>query len=475
MIKRLIIISALAALSIGHASTKNIPNDQLKQINSSLVSENLQTQKQMLASSKQEEIETTFEVHNPSKKYCKVKCLMLIIGDDPLVFKAAKIIEKDLNFSDQIEIVLNKSKSELSVSTLEKLYDQGYSLCLYVKSGKNKAGQSGVHVILKDPATNTVFLNKISSSSDTNIIFESHKISDALFPVLFGTPGPTLSTLAYCKLVNKNKKVICLTDFSCNLEKTIVNSNTINVIPCFDPKSPRLFYSQFTKTNCRLMQCNLTTKKHYTVCPYDGLNMQPSFSPDGSKAVLCLSSNGHSNLYLYDQILCDKIGQRAFKQITHNKGNSVSPCYLPNGNIVFCSDFKTGFPQIYHLNTRTNSFRLLTNGKGYCADPSYCPKTNKIVYTRLVKGTFQLCELDLSAKIIRERLLTRGRGDKIEPCWSECGRYIAFNYIVHTGSKTKTIPQIAIFNIMSCNIHTLTKDPTPKSFPAWTSKTLYTL
>jgi len=465
MIKNLIrLLLVLVCINVSSARANQIPSEQ-----------QLIDQKQKLSKAKQPELEATFEVHNPTKQYSRLKCFALVLGTNKMLDQMAKIIQYDLEFSDQVEIVLNKYSAELAPNVLTKLYDQGYSLCLYLKEEKNPANQLVINVLLKDPASGITFFEKKFAYQEKNIVLQAHKISDELCPAMTGEKGPSLSTLAYCKQLSKNQKVICLADYTCNYERTIIPGKTINIIPCFDINLPRIFYSQFTKTNCRLMQYNLATQKHHVVCSYDSLNMQPSFSPDGSKSVLCLSCRGNSELYLYDQSLCNKLGKRIFKQLTHNKGNNVSPCYLPSGDVAFCSDFESKFPQLYILDAKTQKTRRLTNGKGYCADPSYCSKTNKIVYTRYIKGTFQLCILDLNEKTLREKQLTTCQGDKIEPCWSDCGRYVSFTYAVGNTITKKIATQIAVFNTLSGKKRILTKGKEAKSFPAWTSKSLYTL
>jgi TolB protein len=221
------------------------------------------------------------------------------------------------------------------------------------------------------------------------------------------------------------------------------------------------------------MSYDLKTKKSKVICSYDGLNMQPSFSKDGIKAVLCLSARGNSELYMYDQTLCNKYNKRFFRQLTKNRGNNVSPCLLPNGNIIFCSDFETGNPQIYYFDTNNKITYLLTNGHGYCAAPAYCEKNNTIVYTRYHKGNFQLFTMDLSSPKHIERQITSGAGDKLDPSWSSCGQYVAFAYGYYDNHLKKRVQQIAALNLRSGKIRVLTSGKEYKSFPAWKAEPLF--
>ena len=408
----------------------------------------------------------SFAVESPVQQHSKIKCQALLIGGDDLLAKVGKIIKFDLAFTDQLDIDLKKSKSELSPEILSKLFEKEISLFLSLTQKNNNK----IKATLKDTSSNTTVFEKEFECNKNNIVFDAHKISDELIPMLTGERGICLSSLAYCKMLSTKQKVICIADYGCKKEKTVVPTNTINVAPCWHSKAPVLFYSQFTKTNNRLMSIDLKTLNQKVICSYDGINMQPSFSEDGSKAVLCLSGGKNSELYFYDQVICKKLGKRSFLKLTNNRGTNVSPCLLPDGNVIFCSDFKTGLPQIFYLNRKTGTTKMLTSGNGYCAAPSYCPKTNSIVYTRAVNHTFQLFTLNLDN--LKEKQLTFNDGNKHEPSPSECGRFIAFSYDYEYKPGHRS-PQVAALNCNSGKIHILTTGKEPKSFPRWTKDPIY--
>ncbi len=418
----------------------------------------------------------SFEIYTPAQQHSKIKCLMLIIGQHPLIEKIAPLLQFDLEFSDQLDIDIKRNQTELDTKILSKLFDQGISLCLYIKQQNSKAKNTksvDLQVLLKEPTSGDTLFSKTIHYQNDNVVHQTHRLSDELMPLLSGNKGPMLSTLAYCKQLSPRHKVVCVADYACKIEKTVVPTKTINVAPAWHTHVPCLFYSQFSRSNSRLMSLDLKTRQPKVICSYDGLNMQPSFSPDGTKAVLCLSGKGNAEIYLYDQILCNKLKRRVFKPLTNNKGNNVSPCYLPDGNVIFCSDYQTKFPQIYMMDMKTKKTHRLTNGRGYCAAPSYCAKTKSIVYTRYIKGNFQLFTMSLQDPNHKERQLTITAGDKLDPSYSECGQYVAFTYTFLDKKSQKMSNQIAVFNQISGKIRVLTSTKEPKSFPAWTGRMLY--
>ncbi len=417
----------------------------------------------------------SFQVDASTQAFSKLGCLMLCIGQDEMLYKVAKTVKFDLEFSDQLDVDLKKADFEPATEVLPKLFAKGTSLCLFMKAEKAKVDGCVVEVTLKEPSSQQVLFSRKFTCNEKNLIHSSHSISQELFPVLTGQAAPVLSTLAYCKQVSPKNKILCISDYACRKERTLFESNKINLAPRWHSKVPILFYSQLTRSNNRLMSYDLKSGKQQVVCSYDGLNMQPSFSLDGIRAVLCLSAGlrGNSELFLYDQLESNRAGKRIFAQLTNNGGNNASPTLLANEDVVFCSDFETGSPQIYYFDRKNKVTRRLTNGRGYCAAPSYCAATNAIVYNRFVKGCFQLFAINLNDKNRVERQLTVAAGDKQEPVWSDCGRYVAFSYDCKEKGSKHVVSQIAVLNMASKKIRVLTGGGEPKSFPCWVNEPYY--
>lgn len=420
----------------------------------------------------------TFAFSTP-KEHKPLDCLMVFIGKDDVLEKLSKVMQFDLEFSDQLKIDLKRAHQEPTPQQLAKLYERGTTLYFHLKkletAGVVDQGTVQIEVTAKDPCSGGVLFQKAFAVSDNHLVFNAHVIADALMPVLMGNKGPLLSTLAYCKQVAPGRKVVCIADYAGRRVRDIVPDHRINVAPRWHTQAPVLFFSQFTRSNCALKSIDIRSMKQRVICSYDGLNMQPSFSGDGGQAVLCLSSKGNSELYLYDQSVCKKLKRRVFKQLTNNGANNVSPCLTPNGDVIFCSDYQTGSPQIYLLDAKTAKMRRLTSGQGYCTSPSWCAKTNAIVYTRRVHDTLQLFTLDLNSPTVKERQLTYNEGDKIEPVWSECGKYVAFSYSCRDREESPIVPQIAVLNTMSGKVRIITAGNEPKSYPAWVNAPFYHL
>ncbi len=415
-----------------------------------------------------------FSVSNNQIQNEKIKCLTLIVDQNnniENVIKFAQTLKYDLEFTDQLDISLKKTNKMPTENVEKSLFEKNkISLCLYIL-GNSK----NTTIELKDLSNSQSIYKKDIKLEKNNLIKSAHRISSDLLPKLTGEIPISQYFIAYSEMITNNQKNICIADYSCNFKNTIISKpQCVNIAPSWHTKLPIIYYSQFTKDKINLNSFNFRNKTNKIICSYDGINMQPSFSKDGSKAALCMSGGKNTEIYLYDTNLNKQLKKNVFKKLTNNGSNNVSPCLLENNDLIYCSDFQTGQPQIYHLNRNKTKTKRLTNGKGSCAAPSYCEKTKNLIYSKNVKGTFQLFSLNLeNMKNLVETQLTFNFGNKHEPDISECGRFILFSYDFKYKKDAQT-QQIAALNINSEQIRVLTQTRAPKSFPKWSKTPIIT-
>jgi TolB protein len=194
------------------------------------------------------------------------------------------------------------------------------------------------------------------------------------------------------------------------------------------------------------------SKKRTIASNFDGLNISPAFSKDGTKVVYCASrGNGSCQLYYF--------GKGEFKRLTHNDGNNVSPTLSADGSkIFFCSDFKSGKPQIFCHDMVSNAIDQITES-GSCYCPSYCTQKGKVAYCKLVSGIMQIFVYDEKAKTHTQ--LTFDAASKDECSWSPDGSYLLF------GMEDKGINRIASLNVATLERHYITPAQSSCSYPSW--------
>lgn len=419
--------------------------------------------------------------HQFSATSAALRSLFCVVNPhaDETLLAYARVVAFDLAFTDQFHITRYQTKAFLSENQLDKQFMQGIPLCLELSSVTQRGDASVMHVTIKvrETASHDTIFNKQMAVKKDRLVQEAHACADYLIGLLTNRKSIALTTLAYCVQKSTNRKALIVGDYAGFASSAVIDDGCLNVAPRWHASLPLIFYSRITATSGDLCSLDVRTGAKKVICAYEGLSMQPSCSEDGTAVVLCMSSDkGNLELFMYDQTLSAQKGRRLFKQLTHNGGNNSSPCYLPNGDIVFCSDFEMRQPQVYYLNVaKKMCYRLTRSGSGYCAAPSYSKARNAIVYTRYHQPDecFQLFEISLAHP--KEQQLTYGPGDKLEPSWSPCGNYVACVLDRFDGGTKTKIPQIAVLNCVSKKLQVVTQGDEAKSFPVWVEGVYYTL
>lgn len=360
----------------------------------------------------------------------------------------------DLAFTQQCDVHVEHGSQALNKQYLKSRGKEGHSLILVTDVGST---QSTVEWRLYHGLSGAMIAGKKVAFEGECDRIVAHKVADSVWSSITGNPGFFTTKVAYC--VEKPLadgtyyKHIYTTDYDGSNPQPLVTTPTINLAPRWNlvDKKPLLFYSECTPSNIRLMVVD-THKKKTIVSNFDGLNMLPTFSRDGSKVVYCASKGaGACHLYYYDK--------GAFKKLTDNNGNNISPVFVDDSNLVFCSDFKTGTPHIYSFCLTTGHCEQITTG--YCSSPAFSPKTQKLAYCKAVHGKHQVFVYDLVTK--EHRQVTHDDAKKEECSWSPCGTYIMC--CVQKGTSSR----IAMINTLTSQYLYITDQHQRCSYPSWSS------
>lgn len=396
-----------------------------------------------------------------SSRTAQMGILVSVIGSrDQTLQKVADIIVADLQASGQFYSKKHQlNAAPKNAEAIKAFFVQGYHFVLIINNSSKK---KSIEYRLFDATTGIMVPHASGAYHKRGKSVEgwAHHIAAVIWPIITGQQSMFMSKIAYCKEVIRDNGVpvkhICVADHDGSNEQTIVAIPTVNVAPRWscDIRNPILLYSEYTNTNVRLVSVD-TQKKRRIVSNFEGINMQPEFSTDGSMVVYCASrGDGRCQIYQY------KKGELVL--IAPNEGNNVSPTLADDGKtIYFCSDFQTGSPQVYAYHTDTGQQRRITNG-GYCASPAYCQKRKQLVYGKMMNGEMQLFLYDEKSK--EHTQLTFSAGNKEECCWSPCGNYIA--YAQTKGRQSR----IAVFNLITKKERFITPASVCCSYPAWSPR-----
>lgn len=399
--------------------------------------------------SKEESLLVAVQAH----EYAKVQLLLVVLGkSSPDIQLLTTLVCKDLSFSGQFQVDISHLESVPTKQQLEAYASQGHQLAIFIE--RQNEGKS-FSWRLYDTIQPAMLKGKKLEKKGPDARFWAHEMADDLWPILTGQEGFFSTKIAYCKEVKQGKKrprkYLCIADFDGSNEHVLVS--TMVVAPRW-AHNGLLFYSECTNSNVRLMYLDGNGKSHIA-SNFDGLNMGPSFSQDGSITVYCASrGRGSSQIYY--------CAPGVFKQLTHNAGTNVSPSITADGSkIYFCSDFLTGKPAIYVFTVANGRMdQIISNGM--C--PSYCHKNQKLAYTKNVKGTVQIFVYDTVSK--ESEQVTFDSGNKDECSWSPCGNYLIYGVSQGVSSR------VVAFNIFSKEKKYVTSPGVVCSYPTWSKKFL---
>lgn len=382
-----------------------------------------------------------------AQQYGKMPLLLVLLGkksaDAQLL---VELTRHNLGWSNQFDITTKELEQIPTKQGLQVIADHGFPLTVFIE--RQEDGK-GFIWRLYDTLQASMLEGKRIVKRGSDARLWAHELCDMLWPVLTGQAGFFSTKIAYCKEVRRGKKrpykYLCVADYDGGNEQVIVP--TMVVAPRWG-KNGLLFYSECTNANIRLMYLDEFHKRH-VIANFDGLNMQPSFSQDGTISVFC-ASKGRGSCQLY---YC---APGIFKQLTHNEGTNVSPTITADGKTVyFCSDYKTGKPAIYSLEIDSGAIKeLIASGLA----PSYSSKVHKLAYMKYINGCMQLLIYDMSTG--KSEQLTFDAGDKDECSWSACGNYLI--YSVTQGPMSR----IAALNIASHDLHWITPANANCTYPA---------
>ena len=139
-----------------------------------------------------------------------------------------------------------------------------------------------------------------------------------------------------------------------------------------------------------LYSIDLATNTRKVFASFKGSNTGGSFSRDGSKVALILTSSGNAEVWTANA------SGGGFKKLTNTKATESSPGFSPDGSkVVFASDFMGG-PQIYTMPSSGGKMqRVNTRMSGYCSEPAWNPRDpNKIAFTAAAGKGFQVAVYD---------------------------------------------------------------------------------
>ena len=404
----------------------------------------------------------TLDTINP-QQHTKMPFMIGYLDSHSATKKIGTQLKKDFEFTGQFSVAIeyvSKIETNSDMAQWAKQYPFGLFL---------SHTDQGPQWRLYDFSSLTM-MRGACTKNRANQRATAHAIADEVWPQVTGCGGFFSTKIVYSKQTMRRGRncqrflyMRDAVDQDGETEEVLASPKTVSMAPRWKTQSPLVLYSEYTKTNVRLVAVDMH-KQRSIVSNFDGVNMQVAYAPDGTSVVYCLShapradmpQHQTTQLYFYN---VDAQGKPQFQRLTNNKGNNFSPCWGPGKSIFYASDVgRLGAPNIYWLDIPTGNVVKITTGN-FAVSPSFAHKTGRLAYTKMIGGRTQVFAYDLQTKL--ERQITFDASNKDDVSWSPCGNLLSYT------REEKGQSRIAIFNTLTNEQRLLTAESQDCCYPCW--------
>ncbi|MGH2612993.1 MAG: Tol-Pal system protein TolB, partial [Rhabdochlamydiaceae bacterium] len=184
-----------------------------------------------------------------------------------------------------------------------------------------------------------------------------HRLSDAIFKILFGKEGVASTKLIYSLKQRKGDRFVSeiwCCDWDGANARELTHDNNLCVTPVFLPPSAhysndRFLYASFKQGKSKIFIGSLSQGSGKRLIDLGGNQLLPAISPKRDKIAFICDASGRADLFM--QEFNPETGEvgKPVQLFSYPRSTQASPTFSPDGSkIAFVSD-KDGAPRIYTL------------------------------------------------------------------------------------------------------------------------------
>ena len=373
------------------------------------------------------------------------------------------ILQRDLDFSDRINVIMTDSGMTAPVSDGGRGPGQN-NYPLFSRLGAAVVIQATrtegtLHVVAHNVAQKKIEKVKDFSLADraqsADWRMSVHAIADEIELWLWGDRrGVAATRILYADA--RGGRIWQIDSDGAN--PVIVAQSQYAMAPAWHPRASHFAYVARGQADWQIIVKEVGGATRTLNTP-NGANTSPIFSPDGSTILYHhAGESGVGNLYA-----TSAVSSESPRRVTVGRlGTSTSPTYSPDGRqIAFASD-RTGRLDIYISDADgTNAEPLLAGNYGeqlYRSDPDWSPDGRLIAFQSQMDGRFQIMTVGLRDRAPK-RLTSEGINENAS--WAPDSRHIVF-----TSDRTGT-RQLFVMDVESGRSRQLTHAPSGARQGAW--------
>lgn len=249
----------------------------------------------------------------------------------------------------------------------------------------------------------------------------AHRIADDVYKHFTKEAGIFRTRIASVRAV-KGRKDVVLVDADGFGLKPLNLQDGLNLLPSWDPDGSGLFFTSYLKGNPDLYRANVDGSQVTRISGRQGLNSGGEASPDGKYVAITLTQDGNSEIYLLDR------KGEIVRRLTKDPQIDTSPSWSPDSKRLAFVSARGGTPQIYVMDVEAGdkSAKRITFQGNYNQTPEWSPRGDKIAFTaRDERNVFDIFVVDVVTNKIDR--LTQDQGNNEEPAWAPNGRLLVFS------------------------------------------------
>jgi TolB protein len=392
--------------------------------------------------------------------------LVLGAGHTALLDSVQAIVARDLDFSDQFELITLPGEDSVGLEPASGGTGPGfvnyrlfgalgadYAVRLHSSAGDSVTAQ--VYDVRQELLRRALGHN-LPSLQDPGFRLAVHRLSDEVVRAVTGAPGFAASRLLFLRDARVHRVDADGADV-----QPVSRSGVRAFSPAWAPSGREAVYMEFHEGGGRLYLHDLATGARRLMPPTDdALNYAPAFAPDGRSLVFSRSSADGTDLYSWNLA-----GNCCLQRLTVGRfADNLSPTFSPDGRRIAYVSTRAGLPQIYVMSadgTGQELFAPFDYGvTGSSNAPEWSPDGLSLAFHRDVGGSPQIFVMEVGSRTVRQ-LTSAGRNE--DPTWAPDGRHLAF-VSDRTGSR-----QLWAIDVETGRVRQITRGAEAR-LPAWSHR-----
>lgn len=279
-----------------------------------------------------------------------------------------------------------------------------------------KSGSINLDMEVYETAGAKPVFRKTYTGKETELRSIAHAFCADLVELLTGKKSVFGSKIVFVS--NKSGfKEIYRCDFDGQGVEQLTSSKSISLTPALSPDGRYLAYTDFSSGRPTLYIRSLSDNKT-SASAKTGVSIDPGWR-NGGEVATTLSFEGDQEIYLL------KSDGSLSRRVTNSKGIDVSPTFSPDGSKMAFVSSRNGLPQIFIQDMQSGQVKRLTFSGRYNTQPSWSPAGDKIAYTTWENnGEINIFTIGVDGTGLTQ--LTRRARENESPSWSPDGTMIVF-------------------------------------------------